>query len=78
MARAVINFQFDISSVLPALSQTIPGCAYDLESHQAVFNLRDLIITIGPREILIYNTDQESLVQEILEWLKSIVSQSAK
>jgi hypothetical protein len=73
MARAAIQLFSDISPYLPFLSQQIEGLAYNSEFSQAAFRRDDMAVVIYPKEINIYQIENETAARNVIVWLKEMI-----
>ena len=74
MTRAVIKLSGDISAAMPWLSQRIDGCAYHKEAHLLAFRVKNMSVTIDPRQINLFNVEDEAAVKTFMTWLVSIAN----
>jgi ArsR family metal-binding transcriptional regulator len=76
MARAAVKLSIDISPYLPALSRKIQGFALYSESGQAAFRKDKSIVVLYPKEINIFQVENEAEARDILEWISQMMDQA--
>ncbi len=76
MARAVIEFNTDISPLMPLISKLVKGCGYNPDAHLAAFNIDGHAVIIESDKITIYGVEDAKASENILGWLKEIISKS--
>jgi ArsR family metal-binding transcriptional regulator len=76
VTRAVIKLSGDISPAMPWLSQRIPGCAYHPEAKLMAFRINNTAVTVDPKQINIFNVENESAVKALLARLESLLKET--
>ena len=74
MTRAVIKLAGDISLLMPLLSRRIEGCAYHPEAHLMAFRMKNMAVTVDPRQINLFNVEDEAAVKTFMAWLVNIAN----
>ena len=77
MTRAVIELSGDISNAMPRLSRKIEGCAYHPEAHLLAFRIKNMVVTIDPRQINLHNVTDENAAKAFMAWLVSLYQELA-
>jgi hypothetical protein len=70
VARAVIEFNSEISPLMPLINKMVKGCCYNPEAHLAAFNFNGHAVVLEGNKITIYGTENAEGARNILEWLK--------
>lgn len=73
MARAVIEFRKDIGHLVPLIGKSVSGCAYNPDSNIAGFQHDNKRIVIGQNRMNIYGTDDKETIEEVIEWIISMI-----
>jgi hypothetical protein len=69
MTRAVVVLAHDINEMMPKLSRSINGCAYDPVSQSIGFRVEDYSVVIDNHQMLIIGAENETQARNVLEWL---------
>ncbi|MFC2038495.1 hypothetical protein ACFLUG_01835 [Chloroflexota bacterium] len=69
MARAVIELNEDISSIMPQISGAIESCAYSPESQVLAFRFDDMRVIVEKSRIHIYGAEDEHTVKRVIRWI---------
>jgi hypothetical protein len=78
VARAVIEFPGDISTVMPLISRQVKGCSFNPDAYLAAFNLKGHAVIIEAHKIAIYGIENAEAAKNILEWLKDVLDQPSE
>ena len=77
MTRAVIKLSGDISPLMPLLSKRIAGCAYHPQANLLAFRRKNMTVTVDPRQINLFNVEDEAAVQDFVTWLVNLSMESS-
>ena len=64
--------------MMPLMSKTVVGCAYNPSTKTAAFNIRNMPVVIEPQRLTIYNVDSEAEARGIVDWLDDTIRRAMK
>lgn len=72
--NAIVEFQNDISELLPYVNATVQGCRYTPELPALRFTHEGHVITLHSRHLTITRLEDASAAREVLDWLAGFLA----
>ena len=61
---------------MPIMEKVIESCAYSREVQTAAFRYKNYGVVVHPRDMIIFNADNEAAAVEVIDFLKDIVAKA--
>jgi hypothetical protein len=63
---------------MPLMEKSIDTCAYSREVDTAAFRYKNYGVIVHPREIIIFNADNEAAAAEVIDFLKNTLDNAGE
>jgi hypothetical protein len=63
---------------MPIMEKTIDTCAYSREVGTAAFRYKNYGVIVHPRDLIIFNADNEAAAVEVINFLKNTLSNAGE